>query len=255
MSGETPQLESVIQFLDTLLEISDFPDYEGAWNGLQLEGRARVSRVGAAVDASVRVAELARDAAVDFLLVHHGLLWDPDRRLTGRRFRRVAPLVRSGVALYACHLPLDAHPEVGNAAVLARALGLDPAEPFGQWRGVHVGWWAPTDEPLGELASRVGELLGGPVRTLAGGPERVRRLAVVTGGGGGFIPEAARAGIDTLLTGEGAHHTYLDAMEYGVNVLYGGHYATETWGVRAVAERLETEFGLPWTFLDDPSGL
>lgn len=255
MNTRTLEPELVFAFLDELLGVEGFPDYDGAWNGLQVEGGSSISAVAAAVDASVATVEGAVQAGADLLLVHHGLFWDPDRTLVGPRYRRIAPLLRQGIALYAAHLPLDAHERVGNAAVLARALGFELGPRFGSWNGIEVGWEVAADEDREALRKRVSDLVQGPVRLIGGGPDRVRRMAVVTGGGGGFIRAAAGAGIDTLLTGEGAHHTFTDAMEHGVNVLYAGHYATEVWGVRAVAELLESEFGLPWTFLDVPSGL
>lgn len=247
--------ELVFSFLDRTLDIPGFPDYSPAWNGVQVEGEGPLRTVAAAVDAGQPSIEAAVRGGFDLLLVHHGLFWIGSAPLTGRLRRRVAPLLDAGAAVYSAHLPLDAHPEVGNAAVLTRELGLEPDEAFGTFETVKVGFVAETDEGREELRGRVADLVGGPVRLIDGGPERVRRLAVVTGGGGGFIAEAAEAGVDTLLTGEGAHHTYLDARELGVNVLYAGHYATETWGVRALAARIEAEFGLPWEFLDFPSGL
>ncbi|TVP58194.1 MAG: Nif3-like dinuclear metal center hexameric protein [Gemmatimonadales bacterium] len=247
--------EYVFGFLDEYLGHDGFPDYSGAENGLQVEGAGRVTRIGAAVDASERVLGRAAAEGVDLLLVHHGLFWDPRRPLTGRRYRKAQILIESGMAVYSSHLPLDAHPEVGNCAVLMRALGWGATERFGEWKGVEIGWRTSTAEPRDRLAERLGEVVGGPVQILDGGPDRVEKVGLVTGGGGSFIAQAAEAGLDTLITGEGAHHTYVDAMELGVNVLYAGHYATETWGVRALAEVLSERFGLPWHFLDDPSSL
>lgn len=247
--------ESIFGFLDRLLSPDDWPDYPGAVNGVQVEGRGTVSRVGAAVDASERILLQAEDAGVDLLLVHHGLFWDPERRLTGRRYRKAEILMRSGMAIYSSHLPLDGHADVGNCAVLMRELGWSPEERFGEWKGAEIGWQTGTDESRAGLRDRLSDVVGGPVQLLPGGPERIRRVGLVTGGGGSFIGQAATAGLDALVTGEGAHHTWLDAMELGVNVYYGGHYATETWGVRALAALVGAEFDLPWQFLSDPSGL
>lgn len=247
--------QSIFGFLDQVLTPDAWPDYSGAVNGIQVEGRTTVSRIGAAVDASERILLQAEEAGVDLLLVHHGLFWDPERRLTGRRYRKADILMRSGMALYSSHLPLDGHPEVGNCAVLMRELGWSPAERFGEWKGVEIGWQTAADESRTGLRDRLSDVVGGPVHVLPGGPEQIRRVGLVTGGGGGFIEQAAEAGLDALVTGEGAHHTWLDAMELGVNVYYAGHYATETWGVRALAARTAAEFGLPWEFLSDPSGL
>ncbi len=255
MSTPSVVSESLFAYLDGMLSIDTFPDYDGAVNGLQLQGAGPIRRIGAAVDAGLPTVRLAVEREVDLLLVHHGLFWEGLTPLTGRRYERVEPLIRRGIALYSAHLPLDAHPEFGNAVCLIRALGLEPEAPFGRWRDVDVGYETTTAsdrKAFGDLVSRV---VRGPVRLLPGGPDPVRRVAVVTGGGAGFIREAAERGVDTLLTGEGAHHTFLDAMELGINVFYAGHYATETWGVRALAAHLEARFGIPWEFLDVPSGL
>ncbi len=255
MSAKEIELESLLSYLDAMLGIPGFPDYSGALNGLQVEGTRRVRRLGVAVDAGIESIAAAVERDVDLLLVHHGIYWDGLLPLTGRRYRRVVPLIRSGIALYSAHLPLDAHPEFGNCAVLTRALGLEPRERFGRYQEADIGFAATTDEDREGLRARVEALVEGPVRLIPGGEERVRRLGVVTGGGGSFIRAAADAGLDTLLTGEGSHHTYLDAVEFGVNVLYAGHYATEVWGVRALAVHLEDHFGLEWEFLDFPTGL
>lgn len=249
------ETESLFAFLERLLGVEGFPDHPGAWNGLQVEGPHRVTKLAVAVDASQATIQAAAEAGAELLLVHHGLFWDPDPRLVGPRRARVAALLREGIGLYAVHLPLDAHPEVGNAAVLAREAGLQVGGSFGEAKGVEIGCWGSTHEGRSEFLARIQKVVGGPVRLLPGGPETIRRVAVVTGAGGSFIQAAAGAGFDTLLTGEGPHHTFVEAMEYGLNVLYAGHYATETWGVRALARRVEAELGLPWVFLDVPSGL
>jgi dinuclear metal center YbgI/SA1388 family protein len=255
MAESAADLELVLQYLNATLGIPEFPDYEGAANGLQVEGPRRIARIGAAVDASVPAISAAVDRKVDFLLVHHGLFWEGLRPLTGRRYRRILPLLTHGIALYSAHLPLDAHPELGNAAVLIRALGLEPEDRFGRFQDVLIGFETSWSGPRETFRRNVSEVVKGPVTLLPGGPENTRRIAVVTGGASGFIREAAESGIDTLLTGEGPHHTFSDAMELGVNVLYAGHYATETWGVRALAADLADRFGIGWEFLDVPSGL
>ncbi len=248
-------LEDMLHFMDSYLALPDFPDYEGALNGLQVEGPGRVAQVAAAVDAGEASIQDAVDRGCQLLLVHHGLFWGGLRPLTGPHYRKVKLLIEGGVSLYSAHLPLDAHAEVGNCVLLARAMGLDPSERFGTFRGVPIGWAGDADENREALRRRLADVVGGEVKLLPGGPERVRRVGVVTGGGGGFIEEAVEAGLDTLVTGEGPHHTFLQAMELGVNVYYAGHYATETFGVRALAEALEARFHVPWTFLDHPSGL
>lgn len=249
------KLEFIIEFLDSTLGIPGFPDYKNALNGLQVEGREGVRRVGAAVDASVTTITAAIDREVDLLIVHHGVFWDGMLPVTSRRYRRIAPLIRAGAALYSAHLPLDAHPEFGNAVQLARRLSLTVEERFARFEDVEIGFVATTDEQRADFRGRVEGTLRAPVHLIEGGPCRVRRVGVVTGGGGRFVREAAEAGLDTLLTGEGSHHTFVDAHEFGVNVLLAGHYVTETFGVRALATAVQDRFGVPWEFLDVPSGL
>jgi len=255
MSEASVPLEEILQYLDRTLGIPGFPDYDGAVNGLQVEAPGPVTRVGAAVDANSLTISAAIERKIDLLLVHHGLFWEGLQPLTGRRYRRVLPLILNRVALYSAHLPLDAHPEIGNAAVLIRALGLEPGDRFGSFEEAPIGFEIRVSESREAFRERVSTAVGGPVQLIAGGPETLTRVGVVTGGGASFIREAAEAGFDALLTGEGAHHTFTDAMELGLNVYYAGHYATETWGVRALATRIQERFGVPWEFLDVPSGL
>lgn len=245
----------VFGFLDALLGGSAETDYPGALNGLQVEGPSHVSRVAVAVDASEEVIREAVAEGAQLLLVHHGLFWDPERRVTGRRFRKLQALLSGGTALYSSHLPLDRHPDVGNGALLLRSLGLEPAHPFGFWKDLPVGWSADTALALNTLTERVALALQDEIQVIRGGPATVARVAVVTGAGASFLEEAAREGIDTLITGEAPHHAFHDAKELGVNLILAGHYRTETLGVKAVAERLEEQFGLSWVFLDHPSGL
>lgn len=255
MVQATIELEFLLGFLDDYLEVDGFPDFPPAHNGLQVQRRGPVRRIAAAVDAAEYSIEAAVAGGADLLLVHHGLFWSGGVPVTGRAFRRLSALIGGNVGLYAAHLPLDAHPEVGNCAELARALGFEPHVRFGTYEGRSIGYEVETDETRDELRERAAAVLGGPVQLLAGGGERSRRVGIVTGGGGSFLAQAASEGLDTLLTGEASHHAHVDAEELGVNVLLGGHYRTETWGVQALARRIEAEFGLPWSFLDFPSGL
>jgi dinuclear metal center YbgI/SA1388 family protein len=248
-------LGEVVAWLDEVMRTGEVPDFGGALNGLQVENSGRVSRVAAAVDASERTVREAARMECDLLLVHHGLFWGGDQPVTGRRYRKLAPLIRHDIAVYSSHLPLDVHPELGNNTQLARALGMEVEGTFGEYKGQPVGVWGSLDLKREVLAARLDELLGGRVRMLAHGPEVIRRAGVITGGGGSMIGDAVAAGLDAYITGEGAHHTYFDAEEGGINVFYGGHYATETFGVRALAERVAEKFGLEWQFIDHPTGL
>lgn len=248
-------LRELVLYLDRYLRIDEVPDSANALNGLQVEGRRDVATLAVAVDASEAAILRAVELGADLLLVHHGLFWDGNRPVTGRRYRRLLPLLDAGTALYSAHLPLDVHPEVGNNAVLASQLGLDVRGTFGDYKGVEVGVWGEVGVSREVFGERLRDALGGPARLIPGGPDRVSRVGVLTGGGGDYVQAAAAAGLDTLVTGEGGHHTYFDATEGGVNLYYGGHYATETFGVRALAEHLEARFGVGWTFLDQPTGL
>lgn len=249
------RLSELTGYLDTLLRVTEVPDYPNALNGLQVENAGEVTRVAAAVDASEASIQEAITAGCDFLLVHHGLFWDGNQPVTGRRYRRLSALLREGVALYGAHLPLDVHPELGNNAVLARELGIPAHGRFGEYHGEALGIWGEVDWSPRELEERLETALGGAVQIIEGGPSRVRRVGVLTGGGGGLVGTALAAGLDALVTGEGSHHHYFDATEGGIHLCLGGHYATETWGVRALAAHLEERFGLPWVFLDLPTGL
>ena len=248
-------LADLTTHLDEYLRIAAVPDSDRALNGLQVENSGAIERLVAAVDAS--------QAAVDFaaargrgtlLLVHHGLFWDGDLPLTGRRYRRLAAAIRGDVAVYSAHIPLDLHPEVGNNALLAAELGVPVERWWGDHHGVPIGVLGTVDLPREELADRLRRVLVGRVQLIPGGPERCRRVGIITGGAGSMIAAAREAGCDTFVTGEGAHHTWFDAMEGGINVLYGGHYATETLGVKALAEKLSEKFQLPSTFFDLPTG-
>ena len=250
-------LAEITRFLDDYLETGQTPDYPGALNGLQVAGPESVKRFAVAVDASEAVIEGVTWWA-DLLIVHHGLFWGGLRPLTGPRFRRIKALIEGRTALYSSHLPLDRHPEVGNAAVLARRLRLADLEPFGDYQGTHVGWRGKirrARRALGDFRAELAEVLGREVRTLSGGPTVVRSAAIVTGSGASTLEEAADAGVDVLVTGEAQHHHAIDAAELGVTVLLGGHYETETFGVARIAEILTDRFGIEGRFVDSPTGL
>jgi dinuclear metal center YbgI/SA1388 family protein len=251
------QLESLIQYVGEYLSVSGHPDYPGALNGLQVGGPESVTTLVTAVDASEASIREAAARGADLMLVHHGLFWGGPHPLTGRHLRRVRGLIENGIALYSCHLPLDGHVEIGNSALLGRALGLTLEGRFAAFQGAEVGWYGRPSGPLGlpGLVSLAEAALGSGVHVLPGGPERIDRVGVVTGSGGSFIEEAARLGLDAFVTGEASHHAYFDAMELGIHVLLGGHYATERFGVRALGEHLAERFDLSCEFVDLPTGL
>lgn len=252
------KLESLLQYLAQYLGVADHPDYPRALNGLQVQGPQQVNRVVAAVDASEASIAAAAERGADLLLVHHGLFWDGLLPVTGRRYRKLKRLLDGNLGLYSAHLPLDSHSEVGNCALLGRALGLELQGRFGRYEDVPIGWWGTLGEALDPegFRTRVATAVGGSaVHWVPGGPARVEKVGVITGAGGSHVAEAARAGLDALVTGEGAHHHHFDAVEEGVHLLLAGHYATETFGVRALARHLAERFGLEWEFLDLPTGL
>ena len=249
------RLHELTDYLDTFLRIREVPDWGGALNGLQVDSPREIGRVACAVDAAQASIDAAVAWGADLLLVHHGLFWDGNRPVTGRRYRRLKAILDADLAVYAAHLPLDVHPGVGNNAVLARELGIEPRGTFGEYKGMPVGVWGELDVGRDELRARAERALGGQVKLGPGGPERIRRAGVITGGGADEIAAAVDAGLDAFLTGEARHHNFFDAEEGGINLLLGGHYATETWGVRALAAHLAEKFGLEWTFIDHPSGL
>jgi dinuclear metal center YbgI/SA1388 family protein len=254
----TAALAEVTRFLDTFLRVGEIPDEPNAVNGLQVENSGQVARVVSAVDATLETIAGIEPGDPALLLVHHGLFWEGNVPLVGRRLRRVKALLERDAALYAAHIPLDLHPEVGNNVQLARRIGLPVEGWFGAYRGVPIGVWGTAPESIADrsvLVTALDSVLGTAARLIAGGPARVRRVGIVTGGAGSMIAAARQAGLDTFITGEGAHHTYFDAMEWGLNLIYAGHYATEQVGVQALAQRLEAEFGLPWAFHHHPTGM
>lgn len=248
-------LTDLVEYLDRYLETDAVPDFSGAVNGLQVANSGGATRVAVAVDATQATIEGAIESGADVLIVHHGLFWDGARALTGRHYRRIGALLQADLAVYSSHLPLDVHPEIGNNVLLARALGVEVEGRFGEYKGHPIGYWGRLDIRREALAARLDQILGGRVKLIAGGPERVERIGIITGGAGGEARSAIEAGLDAFVTGEGAHHNYFDAEEGGINLYLGGHYATEVWGVRALGRHLEERFGLPWTFIDRPTGL
>jgi dinuclear metal center YbgI/SA1388 family protein len=248
-------VSDVIAEADRLLEPARFEDYGP--NGLQVPGPAEVSRIATGVSAHAELFELAAREQADLLIVHHGLFWgDGVRVIDAVLKRRLQILFDEDIALAAYHLPLDAHPEIGNNALLANELGADGGEPFARHRGEPIGMLArlPGDGvPSQELFAQVRTITGRDPLVFDSGPEVVRCVAIVSGAGGDFIDEAAAAGAHALLTGEVAERAMAQARELGVHLIAAGHYATETFGVRRLGERLAKRFGLRHVFLDVPN--
>lgn len=251
----------ISSYLDKLLETDRIPDYPNALNGLQLENRGQISRVAACVDFSSRAIDGAVTSNADLLLVHHGMFWSGLKSLTGPAYARLRQLFLHDIAVYSSHLPLDRHPEFGNNVLLSRELGLQPSRGFAQFSSISIGVQGECDIATMELAQRARNFAqehgGESVCTDSSESRRTSRWAVCTGAGASSetLEEAAASGIDTLIVGEGPHWTAVEAVELGIAVIYAGHYATETLGVKALASHLADTFGLEWTMIHAPTGL
>jgi dinuclear metal center YbgI/SA1388 family protein len=246
----------LINYLDNYLQLNEIEDYGP--QGLQVEAAAdEINQIALAVDAAPQVIEAAADWGADMLLVHHGILWRNVERIAGPLGRRVRLLLANQVNLYAAHLALDAHPEVGNNAVLAQLLGVEVETWWCPQGGAMIGVCGPVEAGLTvqALAQRAEEKLATSVRVLPHGPDTVRRLAIISGFGADEVGAARAVGADTFLTGETSHAHYWAAADHGLNVLFAGHYATETVGVRALGDHLARRFGLETRFLDFPTGM
>lgn len=250
-----PNCFELAAYADELLQITEFKDYPNALNGLQVENRGEVKRIAAAVDACLPVILEAVRREVDLLVVHHGLFWGGLQPLRGASYEKVASLLGNGLALYSAHLPLDAHATIGNNAILARKLGVKDRKPFLEMMGRSIGWQGRLSMGRAALVAKLEDLFQAPVHVAPGGPTEIRRIGIASGGSGDAVHEAVAAGVDTFLAGEGPHWSYTAAEELGINLIYGGHYATETWGVAALAERLGRKFKVETTFIDHPTGL
>ncbi len=248
-------LSTIVKQCDSLLHAPAIGDYAGAVNGLQVENSGGVTRIAAAVDASLATVELAVAAGADLLIVHHGLFWSPRQPWTGKNYTLLKLLTANNLAVYSSHLPLDAHPKLGNNALLCAALGFKKLKPFFTSHGGPIGFQAHAKITRAELGRRLERATGAPPLLIPGGGEWCERIGVVTGGAGGELKLAAAEGVDTFITGEGPHWTYALAEELGLNVFYAGHYATETFGVKALAAWLSEKYGIPWSFIDHPTGL
>lgn len=250
-------LNELVEYLDQVLHTNEIHD--AAHNGLQVEGKQRINRVGLAVDSSLAGFRQAVEKQVDFLLVHHGLFWEGPRfhPITGMLGNRIKTLMAAGISLYGAHLPLDIHPVYGNNAVLANQLGLQAQQFFAPYGSVLLALHALCPEPLTlpAFAQQVEDLL--KVKTIIWkfGPNTVSSVGIASGKATPVMPDVAAIGADTFVTGETAHGGYHTARELGLNVIHAGHYATEAVGVKALGEHLAEKFGLEIVFIDEPTGL
>lgn len=248
-------LSDIVSFLDQELRTAEIPDYAGAVNGLQLANSGNVPRFIAAVDASLPVIEEAAAGGPGLLVVHHGMFWQGTQPLVGPFYRKIKVAMDADLAIYSSHLPLDIHSLLGNNIRLARELGLLDPEPFFENKNIQLGIRGTWTGDRRALVSRLEHVVEGPVHICPAGSESPRAVGIITGGAGSEVARAAAAGIDTFITGEGPHWSYPLAEELKINVLYAGHYATETLGVKALATALSERYGLPWQFIHHPTGL
>ncbi|AFK22603.1 Nif3-like dinuclear metal center hexameric protein [Pyrococcus sp. ST04] len=247
--------EEVVSFLDEFLNISSYPDKSS--NGLQVEGKEEVKKIAFAVDACLDTITKAKAFGADMLVVHHGIIWGGVNYVTGLFARRVRELLKAELNLYVAHIPLDAHPEVGNNAQLLKLLGLEPKEPFGEYKGVKISFIGEFEEPkpLPMIAQVLAEKLPVDyVKSYEFGLQEIKRVAVMSGAGGFAIEEAGKKA-DLLITGEFTHADYRTAEDLRVSVIVAGHYATETLGVKALMPVLREKFGVETIFIDSPTGL
>lgn len=245
--------DELVSYLNDRLDVNSLDD--ASVNGLQVQGKSEVNRVGLATDAALAVYQKAAAQRCDMLITHHGLIWHSIRSVTGRDYEHIRFLIEHGINLYGAHLPLDAHAELGNNACLADLAGLVERQPFGEYHGATIGFSGRLPKPLSRerLAATWRDILGGESLILPFGPDEIRSVGIISGGGSSLLGEAVARGFDCFVTGEGRHEDYHAAKEAGINVIYLGHYHSETLGVKAVGEELEARLGLETVFIDEPT--
>lgn len=250
------KLSSIVEFLDRTLRVAEIRDASVALNGLQVENNGQVHLVALAVDGSQKTIEDAVALGADLLILHHGIFWSGLRPLTGWWKKKVETCLQNNLAVYSAHLPLDLHPELGNNAGIARGLELTHLQPEVDYHGTMIGLSGNFDGTVGELESCFQRLTGGKVTGVIHDPQApAGRVAICPGGGGDEIYQVQEKGYGTYITGEENHWVGNAARDTGINILFGGHYATETFGVKSLGALLEREFGLTSVFIDNPTGM
>ena len=249
-------LNDIVSLLDTTLRIAEIHDAPVALNGLQVENNGRVTKVALAVDGSQRTIDDAIAAGADLLILHHGIFWSGLRPLTGWWKAKVETALKANLAIYAAHLPLDLHPELGNNAGIAYGLGLTDITPEIDYHGTTIGLAGTYHGTVGELRAAYAALTGAEVTGIVHDPAApAGRIVVCSGGAGEEIYQVQEKGYSTYLTGEENHWVSNAARDMGINMLFAGHYATETFGVKSLGTLLQKRFGLPTVFIDNPTGM
>ena len=250
-----PALSEIVDYTNDFLRVGVIEDWPNALNGLQIENSDQVTKIGAAVDVSTRVLTAAAKKKIDFLIVHHGLFWPGLQSVTGSLRRQLKIAFENEIALYSAHLPLDVHPKIGNNAQLAAAVGLKSATPFFEEKGELVGIRSKFSRSRDDLVRKFRKAVRGSVKSFNFGPKNPKQVGIITGAAGSEIYRVAETGVDTFITGEAPHWAAVASEELGMNLILGGHYATETFGVKALAAHLSERFKVPWEFLKFPTGL
>jgi dinuclear metal center YbgI/SA1388 family protein len=248
-------LTDIVNYTNDFLRIREIGDWDNALNGLQIENSGGVTRIAGGVDVSTRVLEAAAKLNVDLLIVHHGLFWHGLQPVTAALRRQLQIAFENNIALYSAHLPLDLHPQVGNNVQLAAALGFKSNLPFFEEKGQKIGLKVKVSLPCEKLDRKLQKVLNARIKTFMFGPRKTETIGIISGGAGSEIYKVAEEGVDTFITGEAPHWAAVAADELGMNLLLGGHYATEVFGVKALAAHLSKRFKIPWDFIDFPTGM
>ncbi|MDY6764505.1 MAG: Nif3-like dinuclear metal center hexameric protein [Halobacteria archaeon] len=250
-------LNEIADYFDGILRTDEWKGIDSSSNGIQVENSGEVEKVAFAVDAAAQTIYEAGKRDADMLVVHHGIIWGGLERVTGQEYRRIRRLMKNDIALYVSHLPLDAHEEVGNNACLLRSLNATPTDTFGEVGGKEIGYVGRLPQPVDfdSFVYRVEDLLDFKSDVLGFGAEEVQEIAVLTGAGGDMVGEVQETGADVYISGEPKHRAYHDAQELGMNVVFAGHYQTETFGVKALQESVEREFDVETVFIDVPTSV
>ena len=242
-------LDEIVAYCNKRTRCQEIADFPGALNGLQFSNNGEVSKIGAAVDAGLTPFQIAIDAGIDLLIVHHGMFWNAPERFVGSEFEKIRRLLEGNLAVYSCHLPLDAHPEIGNSACLAKKIGAKASGSFLPYEGTDIGLVCDWNQSRDYLRSTLENEFPSGIASIEFGSKAPKKICVVTGSGNNVVDQIASTGSDTLITGELKQHFYNVAQERGLNLYACGHYATETFGVDALAHEVSSKFDLPYQFI------
>jgi len=242
-------LDEIVSYCNERTRSQEIADFPGALNGLQFSNNGQISKIGAAVDAGLVPFKKAIDARIDLLVVHHGMFWNAPERIIGSEFEKIRTLIEGNLAVYSCHLPLDAHPEIGNSACLAKKIEAPASGSFLPYEGTDIGLVCDWGKSRDELKTALENEFSNGVASIEYGSSAPGKICIVTGSGNSVVDQIESTGSDTLITGELKQHFYNVAQERGLNLYACGHYATETFGVDALAKEVSSKFNLPYEFI------